>query len=453
MTQILHQELDYIDPQLIFDLVAHDIGTIFLDSLTNHEHYAKYSYILINPLTQYIAQDNNSLQQQIEQWKILLQNNQQNNPNLPPFQGGIAGYFSYDLVREIEYLPTTKPLLIPSYHLGLYNQIFAFDHINKKCYAYVCNVKEYNLDLEKQFSDLMALYTKAKNISAVAENVTLPKLNLVSNLTQDKYIESVQKTIEYIRNGDIFEVNLSQCFSAKIDTNYPIIKLYHKLRKINPAPFACYLNFGDLKILSTSPERFLSISSNRQIEACPIKGTIKRSQDPQQDANLAAELFHSEKNQAENIMIVDLMRSDLSKICIPNSVNVQSLCKIETFTNVHHLVSRITGTLNPQIHSLDIINAAFPGGSITGAPKIRSMQIIDELEPITRGIYCGSIGYFGFNGSADLSISIRTLVITNNVLSYNVGGAITLDSDPEEEYQESLLKGQKLYEALNDSSY
>ena len=453
MTPIIYRELDYIDPQLIFDLVADLDGTIFFDSVANHEYYAKYSYILINPLMQYIARDDSSLHQQITLWKTLLQENQQNNPDLPPFQGGIAGYFSYDLVREIEYLPSTKLPTVPNYHLGLYNQVFAFDHVNKKFYVSVCHVKEYNCNYNAQLVELINIYHQARNTVIHNDISKLDKFHMSSNLNQQQYTNSVQKAIDYIRDGDIFEVNLSQCFSGKINHEYPVWQLYNKLRKINPAPFACYINFDNIKILSTSPERFINISTDRQIEACPIKGTIRRSRDMIEDSELAKELFNSEKNKAENIMIVDLMRNDLSKICTCDSVNVTSLCEIETFTNVHHLVSRITGTLKPNIHSIDVINATFPGGSITGAPKIRSMQIIDELEFVSRGIYCGSLGYFGFNGCADLSISIRTVVVNGSHISYHVGGAITLDSNPEDEYQESLLKGQKLYEALNDSSY
>ncbi len=459
MTTIHSQILEYIDAKQVFDIVANNLGIIFLDGNSNHEHYSQYSYILINPIEQYIADHKINLSEQITIWKNILQQNQQNTPDLPPFQGGIAGYFSYDLAREIEYLPTQKTLHVPHYHLGLYNQVIAFDHIKKQCHAYVCEVDGFKLNYTQQLQALIHIHEQAiiqhkQNLTttnpdhhSIKDKTVKKQLSIKSNFTQNEYIVAVKKAIDYIKNGDIFEVNLSQCFSGNLPTDYPLNKLYTKLREINPAPFSCFLNLGDVKILSSSPERFISIR-NRQIEACPIKGTIKRASDTIIDKQLAHELYNSAKNQAENIMIVDLMRSDLSKICLANSVNVASLCQIETFTNVHHLVSRITGTLKPNIHSLDIINAAFPGGSITGAPKIRAMQIIDELEPISRGIYCGSIGYFSFNGDVDLSISIRTLVAKNQQLSFHVGGAITLDSNAEEEYQESLLKGQKLYEAI-----
>ena len=248
MNIITYQELDYIAPQLIFELVANDNGTIFFDSAVDHEHYAQYSYILINPLIQYTANNNITLQQQIEQWKALINQNQQYNPHLPPFQGGLAGYMSYDLVRDIEYLPTNKPQHLPKYHFGLYNQVIAFDHINKKCYAYVCNIHGYDCDYIQQLKNLVLLHKKAQSPKINNLVTELPKLNITSNLTRDDYIKSVKKTIKYIRDGDIFEVNLSQCFSGKIDKTYPVPQLYAKLRRINPAPFACYLNFDKIKI-------------------------------------------------------------------------------------------------------------------------------------------------------------------------------------------------------------
>ncbi|MCE3269179.1 MAG: pabB, partial [Burkholderiales bacterium] len=247
---------------------------------------------------------------------------------------------------------------------------------------------------------------------------------------------------------DIFEANIAQKFCARINQEYNAHHLYNYLCFKNPAPFAAYLNLDKLKILSASPERFIKINENK-VEVRPIKGTAKRSIDPGEDNFLAQTLQTSPKDRAENIMIVDLMRNDLSKICKANSITVGQLCGLESFTNVHHLVSVINGKLKDDINTFDIIQAVFPAGSITGAPKIRAQQVINELERNTpRGISYGNIGYLGFNGNMDLSVAIRTITIFNNEISFHIGGAVTLHSDPVAEYEETMLKGQKLFECL-----
>lgn len=439
-----YKVLPYIDADKIFNLVANIPGTIFLDSSQKHSHYGHYSYILVNPKIQYITSDLSNLQDDLATWhNVLEQYKTEINPDLPPFTGGLCGYLSYDLSKKIESIPSTRSSTVPDYMLGLYNQVFAFDHEAKKCFIMVtpfdCE------DPECLLKDLFSLYNKATDLPF---DFALPLVTLKSDCTQTQYIKKVQKAREYILDGDIFEVNLSQCFSATIKPDYPLHILYKKLRSVNKAPFSAFLNLGKLKILSASPERFLSIT-NRHIETRPIKGTIARGSDPIEDKRLRKILKNSAKDRAENIMIVDLMRNDLGKICILGSVTVTSLCEVESFTNVHHLISVVEGDLEPHRSILDVIPACFPGGSITGAPKIQAQQIIEELENCNRGVYSGSIGYFGFNGNVDLSIAIRTIVADNDSLSFHVGGAITLDSDALTEYNETLLKAQKLIEAIN----
>ena len=417
--------LPYINPLQIFNLVAKCPGSIFLDSSLVHSHYGRYSYILVNPQQKFIANDTSSIQDDLVTWNNILQKYKSEiNKELPPFTGGLCGYLSYDLSKQIEYIPSIRDNVVPDYMLGLYDQVFAFDHIKEQCFIMVNSFD--GADIEALLDSLLNIYNQATNTLVV--NELLPLVNLKSNCTQTQYIKKVEAAKEYILNGDIFEVNLSQCFSAQLQSDYPIYQLYNKLHNINQSPFGAFLNLGAIQILSASPERFLSIK-NRHIETRPIKGTISRSSDPMLDKKLIENIQNSPKDRAENIMIVDLMRNDLSKICTPHSVRVSSLCEIESLNNLHHLVSVVEGDLKPDRSVLDIIPACFPGGSITGAPKIRAMQIIEALEDSLRGVYCGCIGYFGFNGNVDLSIAIRTIIVNNDILSFNVGGAVTLDSD------------------------
>lgn len=440
-----YKSLPFINPERVFAILANTPGVIFLDSSQEHRYYGRYSFIMLNPLKQFYAA-HSIIFNDLHKWQdILHQNKAIHDTELPPFTGGLAGYFSYDLGKQLEIIPHAHVGNIDDYTIGLYNQVFAFDHMQDICYVMVNEIIGFDLDYDQQMDDMLAIYNSADELPNIPD---LPKINLSSNFSKLEYMSKVQDAKERILDGDIFEINLSQRFSGTISDEYPLDLLYRKMRKINKAPFSAYLNLGDLKILSASPERFLSIK-DRHIETRPIKGTCKRSSDPYEDKQFADNLRKSEKDRAENIMIVDLMRNDLAKICTPQSIKVSQLCGVESFTNIHHLVSVIEGELSPEKSIFDVIPACFPGGSITGAPKIRAMQIIEELEASPRGVYCGSIGYFGFNGSVDLSIAIRTLTAHNNQLSFQVGGAITLDSDPESEYNETLVKGQKILEAIN----
>jgi para-aminobenzoate synthetase component 1 len=272
------------------------------------------------------------------------------------------------------------------------------------------------------------------------------KENITSNFSQQSYCAAVAKMQQYILSGDIFEVNLSQCFKCDI-ADLDVYRLYQRLRYFNPAPFAAYTNLANIHLLSSSPERFLRLSGSK-VEARPIKGTINRSSDINTDYQNIQQLLNSEKDKAENTMIVDLMRNDLSKVALPHSVIVEKLCGLESYANVHHLVSVITATLAPQVSAIELLKNTFPGGSITGAPKIRAMQIIAEIEPHTRGPYCGSMGYIGFNGEMDLSILIRTIIYQNGKVTFHGGGAVTLNSEPLHEYQESMAKVATLFQAL-----
>jgi len=272
------------------------------------------------------------------------------------------------------------------------------------------------------------------------------QIGLRSSFTHRGYLDAVTRVREYIVAGDIFQANLSQRLEAPL-VEHPW-SLYRRLRRLNPAPFAAYVDFGDVVVASASPERFLGLHDGRTVEARPIKGTRPRGVGPEHDAALGKALLESAKDRAENLMIVDLLRNDLSRVCRPGTVHAPELFALERYSTVHHLVSTVVGELAEGADAADLLAATFPGGSITGAPKIRAMEIIAELEPSRRGVYCGSVGYWSVTGALDTSIVIRTYLARGDRVYFSVGGGIVADSEPEEEYQETLTKGRALIEAL-----
>jgi para-aminobenzoate synthetase component 1 len=268
---------------------------------------------------------------------------------------------------------------------------------------------------------------------------------VTSNFDRRGYLRAVRRAIDYVHAGDCFQVNLAQRLLCP--ARLPPLELYRRLRQRNPAPFAGYLDLGDFVIASASPERFVRTLDGR-VQTRPIKGTRPRGATPEEDQMRAAELLASAKDRAENVMIVDLMRNDLGRVCRFGSVRVEALCRLESYRTVHHLVSEVRGTLRPGLGPVDLLRAAFPGGSVTGAPKVRAMEIIAELEPVARGPYCGSLGYVGFDGAMDTSILIRTFTAGKGWVQFPVGGGIVADSDPESEYAETLHKAEGLLRAL-----
>jgi para-aminobenzoate synthetase component I len=275
-----------------------------------------------------------------------------------------------------------------------------------------------------------------------------PPEGLRSTFTHRGYLDAVARVREYIVAGDIFQANLSQRLQAPL--REAPFDLYRRLRRRNPAPFAAYFDCGDLTVLSASPERFLRLDERGSVETRPIKGTRPRGLGPMHDAALGRALAESEKDRAENVMIVDLLRNDLSRVCRPGSVRVPELFALEHHPTVHHLVSTVVGELTPGADAVDLVRATFPGGSITGAPKVRAMEIIAELEPTRRGVYCGSVGYLSRTGAMDTSIVIRTFVRVGHQVYFQAGGGIVADSDPELEYRETLDKARGLIAALEE---
>ena len=269
-------------------------------------------------------------------------------------------------------------------------------------------------------------------------------------MTRTEYEAKIRRVIEYIYAGDVFQVNLTQRFIGELDDGIDPFALYRRLRSINPSPYAAFLRPNDKQaIVSASPECFLKLQANHQIATWPIKGTCPRGATPQEDAALAARLQCSEKDRAENLMIVDLLRNDLSRVCSIGSVKTEKLFALESFANVHHLVSEVRGKLSHDASAVDLLKATFPGGSITGAPKIRAMEIINELEPARRGPYCGAIAWLGFDGAMEASIVIRTLTVSGQTVVAQAGGGIVADSDPAAEYAESLDKIAPLLTSLD----
>lgn len=376
-----------------------------------------------------------------------------------PFIGGAVGYFSYDLCHFIECLPRTTidDLDLPEAYLAFYDAIAVFDHLYKKAYLVSTGFPELEESSRKRRAVARLQQLRSRILHVCPSHVNVEKglapatkdMVLKSNFSREEYLKAVAAAREYICAGDIFQVNLSQRFEA--DLPVTAYELYQLLRKINPAPFASYLDFDEVAIASASPERFLKVRGD-WVETRPIKGTRPRGKSPDADRALARELLASAKDRAENVMIVDLERNDLGRVCRHGTVRVTELAILETFPTVFHLTSTVRGRLCEGKDRIDLLKATFPGGSITGAPKVRSMEIIDELEPTRRSVYTGSIGYLSFNGNMDLNIVIRTFLIKNGRAYFQVGGGIVYDSQPEAEYEETLDKAKALIQALKLSS-
>lgn len=454
---------------------------LFLDSAPGSEGPRRYSFLTADPpavvqsrrgITEVFHPRSNGWQRKggdpLDLARGFLQDQVEQVAGLPPFQGGAAGYLGYEFGSFLEPVPVAPidDLGMPDVLLGIYDWVIAWDHQASRCWLISTGLPETGAAREERAADrarevqgwlegpadLVALPPATGPVApeghfplpGAAPRHSLDELDGTapgtgSTLSPEEYRSMVSRVRNYILAGDIFQANVSQRF----DRSYrgDPWDLYCQLRTANPAPFGAYLATGPSRIISLSPERFLRYDPETAVvETCPIKGTRPRSLDRQTDEQLAAELLASAKDRAENVMIVDLLRNDLSRVCRPGSVSVDRLCELERHPTVHHLVSTITGKLEPNADALDLIRAAFPGGSITGAPKVRAMEIIAELEPVRRQVYCGSIGYLSATGAMDISIAIRTAVWSGGRLYWWAGGGITAGSDPQEEYQESLAK-------------
>lgn len=368
--------------------------------------------------------------------------------DIAPFGGGAIGFFSYELGGVLERLPAPRTLPCPDdMVVGLYDAVAVFDLKQREAWIVSTGFPD--------ATNAAHAKSRAEWLAGALGNAALPSARTGKGTWQPEtsrgtYEQKVAHIIEAIRAGDIYQANFTQRFTAQISG--ASFDVYRRLRSLAPAPFGAFFNAGDVKLLSASPERFLKLDTRGQVETRPIKGTRPRGDTPAEDARLAAELTVSAKDRAENLMIVDLLRNDLARVCEPGSVKVPQLCALETFPAVHHLVSVVTGTLRPNMSAVDLLRAAFPGGSITGAPKIKAMEVIHSEEQSARGPYCGAIAWLGFDGAMDSSIVIRTLVQSGDALTAQGGGGIVAQSDPAAEYEESMTKLRPLLAVLDDAS-
>ena len=376
---------------------------------------------------------------------------------LPHFWGGAVGYFSYDMARHFERIPTVAvdDLHIPEIYIGFSDEVIVFDHDEKVLKVIVCLKSDE--DYRKGVERVNKLVSKIRSQkSALSEVEGSEVRNLKSNMSKVQFMDIVKRAKDYIKKGDIFQANLSQRFEA--DFEGEPWEFYKRLNEINPSPFGGYINFDDMSIVSASPERLVKVTplyptlvrleSGGLIETRPIAGTRPRGKNSQNDIALSKELLLNEKERAEHIMLVDLERNDLGRVCKYGTVKVDELMILESYSHVWHIVSKVTGELREDIKFIDILRACFPGGTITGCPKVRCMEIIEELEPVRRGIYTGSMGYIGYDGMVDLNIIIRSALVKGGRIYFNAGAGIVADSEPEREYEETLFKARAIIEAL-----
>lgn len=429
----------------------------FLDSGLQSQHRGRYDILTAQPDFRIEADKNGArvFDQQaaiidqspdaftlLKRWLEQTGFDQQQDTDLP-FNGGALGYFSYDLGRSLEAIPTQAKddIDLPWLRMGIYRWAIIVDHQQASTALY------YPPEDPPWFYQQLA--KTIQTATAKTDNRFCLSSSFVANLDLEGYLNKFRQVIEYIHSGDCYQVNLAQRFSADY-SGHPW-QAYQALKAVAPTPFSAYLG-SDLgsnqgTVLSFSPERFIQVKQC-QVETRPIKGTRPRGKTQAEDQHFRDALLHSEKDRAENLMIVDLLRNDMSKTCVTGSVKTEQLFALESYPNVHHLVSVIKGQLAHPLDAIELLKGCFPGGSITGAPKIRAMEVIEELEPHRRSVYCGAIGYIAFNGNVDTNISIRTLVAHQGKLHCWAGGGVVADSEGEAEYQETLDKVSNLLNCL-----
>ncbi len=478
----IYAELPFIPPQQAYESIKGPYSFL-LESIKGPEKIARYSFAGTKPFLVFKVKNGTveiefkvrkvlSSTPPFKKLKELLKSYKVEAPEgLPPFLGGAVGMISYDFVHYFEHLPRTviDDLQMPDAHFLLIDTFIAFDHKYKKTLIISCpGTSETGFDFGLLEKDCGIHYDSAcekinelyKKISSIPPNPPLIKggwgdfqrkkfktpIKIQHEMGKDDYVSIVRRTKEYIKAGDIFQANLSQRVSANIG-NTEQWEIYKILSKINPSPFAAYLDMGDYQIVSSSPERLLKFNRNT-VETRPIAGTRPRGSDAKGDREMRADLLLNEKERAEHLMLIDLERNDLGKISDYGSIVVDEFMITEDYSHVIHIVSNIKGTAANGKNCFDAIRAAFPGGTITGVPKVRCMEIIDELEPVTRGPYTGSLGYISFTGAMDLNIIIRTFVIKSGVAYVQAGAGIVADSEPEKEYFETLKKAEALIKTL-----
>jgi len=392
--------------------------------------------------------------------KLLFSRVMPRHDRLPPFFGGAVGLFGFDLVKFYERLPqhAVDDLCLPDLCLLFVDKVIAFDHEQKTIQILHTPTTEEFLGLDRGNLYLQAVAKIRKLKDQLLNETPMPQISPLhavamsdrprSLMTREGYLAMVQRCRDYIAAGDIFQANLSHRFSLPIGQTPPLC-LYKALRQINPSPFSAYFDFGSFQIVSSSPERLVKLDG-REVQTRPIAGTRPRGRSPLEDRRLAEDLILNEKERAEHLMLVDLERNDLGRVCEYGTVQVNELMTIEFYSHVMHIVSNIRGRMRSDQDCFDLLKAVFPGGTITGVPKVRCLEIIEELEPVKRGAAYGSVGYISFAGDMDLNILIRTMIVKDQEAYFHVGAGIVADSQPEKEYEETLHKAQALFQALQE---
>lgn len=456
----------------LIELVVHDLAGLeaanalirlagrpnltFLDSAMRHDALGRFSYLMADPFATFTVRDGQACwngmpegQEPVAALKHRLAACKlEAPPGLPPLVGGAAGVFAYEFAHALEKLPRLAGADVPDAVLHFYDVVLAFDHVQGCGWLISSGLPEDDADRRRERAEMRAVtFLEGLGREQPPRDAAPARLDWKRTIGRQAYEEQVARVVEYILAGDIFQANIAQRFEADLPEGLAPLDLYLALRQVNPATFSAWLDYDEAQVASCSPERFLRLQDG-MVETRPIKGTVRRAADPSKDAALARQLLESEKDRAENVMIVDLLRNDLSRVCRPGSVDVPSLCEVESYAGLHHLVSVVRGRLREGLGAADLLAATFPGGSITGAPKIRAMEIIGALEQRPRGVYCGSIGWLGFDGSMDTSIAIRTVTMTGRRATFSAGGGITALSKPAEEYEETLVKADRILAAL-----
>ncbi len=441
---------EYIPIGEIYGEFEKETDTVFLDSSLKNK-MGQYSILGRNPYLKLKKSTkgftvNGILQQEsFEHYtkRYLAEHMDYNETDLPIVSGAI-GYFSYDYGREKEKVKSQHPVEseIPECILNFYDEFIVEDLWQEKIWL-IANGKKRNP--QESIEELKKKMKAGREKKTDLPEIALCEIEILPDFEKEEYKEAIEKMIQYIVEGDIYIANMTR--HLKVKSPKTPYEVFQKLRKINPSPFGGYLNYGTFQIICASPERFLQMKK-KHVETRPIKGTRKRGNTPDEDRKLKKELEHSKKDQSELLMIVDLERNDFHRVCKPGSVQVTELFTVETYATVFHLISNIVGELKEECNAMDLIEAAFPGGSITGAPKLRAMEIIDELEHGRRNIYTGSIGYLTLDGNCDFNIVIRTALYENGIYDLGVGGGITCESDTEFEYEETLQKAKAVLEAM-----
>jgi para-aminobenzoate synthetase component 1 len=457
---VLVVERDWIEPAQAAACWAEAPTLAWLDSADAPGQRSRYSYLAPEPFSVLTAGVGGVLLDGVAQpgdpftvLERLLRIWHRPNAEEPvPFCGGAIGWFGYGLAHHLERLPRRHPsAALPDMAVGFHDIVIAFDHQDRRCWICASGLPETGAAQE---------WRAAARLETVEQRLRQPATTRAAwpgstdpwhaDLDRPAYEAAVARVLAYIRAGDLFQANLTTGFRLPRLEGASAFGLYTALRRRSPAPFAAYLAWNKTGLLSASPERFLSLAAEGRVTTRPIKGTRPRGQTPAADLAAVAALSASAKDRAENLMIVDLMRNDLGRVAAIGSIAVPILCEVESFAAIHHLVSEVTAQLRRGLGPVDLLRASFPGGSVTGAPKIRAMEVIDEIEAAARGAYCGAVAWIGWDGAMDSSIVIRTLSLTPTEIIANAGGGIVADSDPAAEYEEMRLKLAPLLAAVTE---